>query len=607
VSNPWTPDITLSGMLQDTPTGRLFDGYLLYDSQKSSIRLKTESRKETSNFEVTVDIPVLHQKLDTTISILNSDRYRSQGSLDMMLNGRHLGFQCQLFTKMAGTGTSKQKESKLSLNLIFPSQEVPQITSELIIRRPINHYGNIHIYGHIQMREETTSLSLQYNLPIHGSDLLLLEATCNSQIFLGKKYSLSMSSKGPSWKNFDGKVTFGLNEFDTNWNFELPNVSGSLRAFIGSSSYGSKEYAVSSRNFIDLKNMVNITVSAICKDKTLSFESTTWKEGRKISSELSIDAPQLLGPSHHYKVQIEEVSPRTLYSIAARGHQGKSHVNFEGELSFGRNKTIGHGKLSGTYGLHFIGWTFERQFRFLALNLQLESTTYLIGKRVSSSSELKWDETSFSGKVQCNTAKSVHTFTTRGNWSEKGKSLEIKLDTPVIEPVKIAGEWKSGVNTYFATVTGNFNNMNNSIEGLIDLQDIEGRLTVNSPILPSSVFNAHLKFKNVLELKNFEILTNIEVQQIHWLVEGSMLCDTLKDCSLKTHVITPFKSFSEIMFAGKFTKDEIYAEILTPFDVIPNGLLHIQGIEGVRLKTWTNMKPSVKLQLPFGKYSVVGK
>jgi hypothetical protein len=607
LTNPWTADLALSGSLHRTNTETMADGHLTYDGQTSSFRIRTEARKDTSNFEVSLDIPILHQKLDTSISVLSRDSHRSQGKVEMMLNGRHLGLTCQLFSKLIGTHSPQiQKESRLGLTLILPFEDVPQINSELIIRKPLSHFGNMEVSARVTVRDEVSDLFFRYTLPVYGQSLLSVSAACNTPLLSSRRHSLSLSSQGPSFSNFDGQATYGLNEAKIHWSVLLPDVSASFRILTDSHSYGMNEYSANIKGLIDLKSMFNLTVEAVFKEKTLTFSTSTRHGGGRLTSEMNIFAPQLLGAPHKYNLELKEVHPRTMYTVTTTGNQGSDNVNFSGELSIGQNVTA-QGKLTGSYGTHYGILTLQRILRKLVADLQLESTTLLVGKRVSIVGQLGWESLGFSGDLQCQTSTAIHKSSIKGTWKPDSGILEFKVDSPQMNPMYFSAEWTANDGNYYGVLKCNFETMVSSIEGLLNTRHLEGRLTIDSPFLPSSYFNAHLKAKNIVTLRNVDLLSDIQIRNIHWRLEGVMKYAGLKDMTLKLHILTPYKSFSKLILAAKSTEDEIYAELHTPFVAIPNLMIEIGGIQAVQQQIWTNMKPRITVGLPFGTYCAFGK
>lgn len=594
-SSPWTKEITARAQFENHPSRTMIEGLILVDSQASWARLQTNAGNDSVQFNISLEVPALHQKLLTTLLIKSRNPHQSGGEIAINLNGHQFGVSGELSSSR--NRDSFQKQSQLSLSLL-PIKNMKKLGLKIVLRQGPQNMG---LNATLSLGEDTSLLVFGYDTPSRQDGRLGFIFMLDNHILSSFKYGASFGMDN-SLKNVEGSVNLNSNCVEISWGLNFPEVKASLKLSLEEDILN--HYQFEGVGFIDPSRILNTSLTATFREKSWELDFLTELESKGFLCQAGLRSSYLPNFDHRLHLQIRNLNPASYQvelsvdGVARLELSGDLLINAEGGLA-------SNGKLTGDFGSLYGRLDYSKESSVgHEVRLSLESPSLITGKKVVIRGNVVPKKNGLDASITCRTRSSVHGINIGVEVEKETGKIDLVLSSPSWQPLNLQVSWKRDGDKFAGGVKAHLNGVVNELETFLDIQKLEGRVKILSPLIPSSHFEVHLK--SLFSLDEIDILGDVHIREYHWRFEGGLKYQNWRDTVIMFHLLTPQASFDRLTFALKSLDDEIYVEIYTPIVSLPKAMLTLRGFRAFQEGRWHDLRPQVSVGLPFGRYSFSG-
>ena len=551
-----------------------------------------------------IDIPILRQKLEASINIQKPDEQNINGVLIMKMSDREVSVKGSLLTnKYRSSQFGKMVEQTLKLSISLPSPKYSEVQAEFLMRKPTNSYTNMQVEGTVTVPQGTSKVALRYELPTKSSNTVAVEWLVDSRLVSREVIKGAIEAENLSLKHFAIQLRYRNNEVKLLWDLATKYRVEAF-AHLPNFLHESSPLRFTAEGTFNLPKEFTIRSTISCSKSSSNLEASIVKNSQGYNIRAFLDSPRAMTEPQEILVKLQQTD-NGRFVVDVSGVRGKKSFSATGEFVIQDNVMSISGKVSGSYGAHFIQVSGRRNGRMLEIELNGESLSLLKGKKVNISVNVHPTQTGFTANMDCRTKKSVHSASINADFQPRAAIVSMKISSPDFEPVLMEAQYTKDQDAFIGKLMANVMGEPHNFEVSLNKRDLEAKFNVQSPYIPSQEFNAHVK--SVVDKNNVNIVGDLSWNAIHWRFEGTAMFDHFKNMEAKLEIITPFKSFDRVTIGGKLAADEIIVELYTPLDSFPNSMFQLSGIPFYDTIDSTNFHPKFIIGFPWAKYSVAGK
>lgn len=535
---------------------------------------------------------------------------KSGGDFRLNVNGHQFSLTGELVHRLVQD--KKQKESSLSLSVTLPVKGMKPIGTKVTLIKSLYSLQHIQLDGNLNFNGEMASLSTGYQLPSQDNNQSIsvnFLVRNNIKKFPIFTYGVSLSVS-PSLKNVSTSILFDANSVSLNWNVNLPDVSSSVKLSLPSWDDGTSNnhhYNFDLAGHLNLTTRVfNASLNMACRERNFIAAVTSHLQNDGITCQANA-----FSSSHYldYRYRLyAKKKPGNRYELELSSLQDTISLDFIGDVVTNNGASItANGKMTGSFGSLFGRLDYSKNTEHgHEVILTLESASLISGKKVIIRGDLAPQENGFQSKIQCRTRTGIHTGSlSLSADASTGFDVKVGLLSPQVDPINVQVSWRKDGSKFEGFVRANFDNVTNEVEMFLDVTNLEGRVKIGSPLIPSSRFDVHLK--SLFSSDEIDILGDVHIREYHWRCEGALKYQSWRDMVVMLQLLTPHQSFDRLTIALKLSDDEIYGEIYTPMVPLPKAMVKISGFKAIQERNWDDLRPGISVGLPFGKYSLAGR
>lgn len=585
----------------------LINGVLLLNGEKSFVSTSLITNGNQSLCKVLLDIPLISQKMDISISTVTSGPQNVKVSVDLKANEQLIEISGALKSHIFdSTGGERYLERVFQISTNISTPDVTSVGVELFVRKPFKSYSSLNVITTLTINEKVSSLSGGYKLPsVDSTSTGIFLKLQSAYLPVAENYEFFIETFGRGIHKVEGKLNYKLSRFDVLWDFGAPSSVLSL-SYSGRSDDGDS-VSFQLESVINPTENVQLSLTCYGWDTHYNFRSSITRSAQTIVGHIFIDAPLLFSTINQYKITVT-LNEDGSYAMEASVARGRLILELVGDAALSSQDVNVVLKAVGSYGSHYamiVGNRHEDGGEY-TFEITAESSSLLTGKRVNVRGNVTVDENSISTVLQCRARRNIHELSVAWSKQRGGGKLLVNMDSPSLSPAKVEAEWSSSPDrNYLAKLfIQSFDTVHRAEFG-INLADFEGQLHIVSPLLPSTEFNFHVK--SVINSRNIDLLGDIRIRGAHWRLEGVAAFGSMRDMTFKIEARTPFQFLDRITFGIKSVKDEVYLEIHTPAGYVPNVMVRLGGMQALDSGRWYELKPNLVISLPNEKYSAMGK
>ncbi|CAG7820252.1 unnamed protein product [Allacma fusca] len=610
VSTPWTTPMHATGQYAVTDKEQSAKGFFTYDGQRSSLEARARSLPGSFQSIISVDIPVLLQKLNADVNIRRVSENKLQGSIEMQMRDRRLAIQGEYTEDNVQSSKSNlpivQRNLKLTMSL--PSQKYPQLSADVTMQQPKEGFASLQVEATITMPSGISKGAFGYDVPINSSNQVGVRVMVDSPYLSENPMEVVISSGIDGPRKLKLKVQYDRNDVQLSWDMTLPEYDitafANLPEFL--SSHNPLKFNANGR--FNWPEEITIKSSGSCSQYTYDIATGFVAFNNDISIQLSAEIPELFDEKREITFKIQRNGQGT-HTLKATASKGTKTLELFGESEWQPENVSVKSRFNGSYGNHYALLTAKKVGQNWQLDLYGESNTLLSGKRVRVSGQIQPKENGegFDVLVQCTTRGITHKgkFTVVLNpWNgEIGMTLESPRKTSFHANI----EWAINSTSVWGKIYTNAGGEDHLMKVWLNKEDPEAEISIKCLFIPSEEFNIHTKA--IISDTQVWILGQTKWNGDQWKVEGSAHYEDTQDMAAKLEFMTPFEEWDRITFEGKLNPTEVHAEIYTPIKNFPNAKIKIAGIplfESLTLESLDDTKPLVIIGLPWMTYQVSG-